>query len=462
MQALVRMAYRAAVADYTAARRTRDLNSAFAALERAHVLGQRYLVAHIATHIRMFRIGLARRDFREMAGQILRLIATIPGYLTGWVPKGNTGGANVSAIKPMSLDPEVEPLLHDFRVWRDVTWRAALYASVVLAGFLALAVIESRRTNAAAVLDATWERRTVARLEPLPSTAFLEVLPVVNFHAAPGLKSEPGVSYLIRTDRHTVLFDLGFNRAQESPSPLEHNLAALDVSLNAIDAVFISHAHRDHVGGTAFERALSFSFGIEQKPLPATLKVLTPVSMRYPGKEVQTASEPATWLPAMATTGPIPRQLVLGRIDEQALVIHVAGRGLVAIVGCGHQTIPKLVAHIRATFQEPLIGIVGDLHYPVPKGRLFIAGIDAQRRLASGKGLWETMEFDQATAELAVLQRELQFLVLGSHDTSDEVHQHAEHTWGPRFQRAMAGKPLCIENQAGSALRPGRCRPSAG
>lgn len=256
-----------------------------------------------------------------------------------------------------------------------------------------------------------------------------------------------------------MLFDVGFNRAGESPSPLEHNLAALGVGIDEIDAIFLSHAHRDHVGGTDFERTRTFSLGLEQRPLPPAMRVLTPVAMRYPGKPLDTAAGPAPWLDGLATTGPIPRQLVLGRIDEQALLINVAGRGLVAIVGCGHQSLPKLLAHIENSFTKPLIGIVGDLHYPVPEGRLFVAGIDAQRRLASGTGLWQPMTLMQATDEIDMLESKLDFLGLGSHDTSDAVHDHAEAVWGDRFYRVVAGEARCVTAVKGASPLPSACGP---
>lgn len=109
------------------------------------------------THLRMFRVGLARGDLREMWGQALRVLATIPGYLTGWVPRGNTGGANVSALKPMPLPADLEPLLRDSSVWRDVAWRGVIVALLALTGFATLALIEHRRANAAALLDTSDE-----------------------------------------------------------------------------------------------------------------------------------------------------------------------------------------------------------------------------------------------------------------------------------------------------------------
>jgi hypothetical protein len=41
-------------------------------------------------------------------------IALVPvGHLLGRLPVGNTGGANVSAFKPMAIPPELERLFED-------------------------------------------------------------------------------------------------------------------------------------------------------------------------------------------------------------------------------------------------------------------------------------------------------------------------------------------------------------
>ena len=439
----VRSAYQLALSNAREAERRGDLDESFAELERAHVLGQRHLVPHIRTHLRMLQVGWRRRDVREVAGQLFRLATTLPAWLTGWVPKGNTGGGNVPAMRSARLAPDLAPLLADFSVARDVAKRVMIYGVAIALALGALAAMDVRRARDAAAIEREWQSRTTSPLGDFGSTRTLEVIPVVNQRAKPGLRSEAGVSYLVKTDRHTILFDLGFNRHDDAVSPLQHNLAALGVDVSQLDAVFVSHAHRDHLGGTAWEKARSFGFGPDQPPLGRT-RAIAPVSLNYPGTVVEVASTPKELMPGVASSGPIARRLLLGRIDEQALLIHLEGRGLVAIVGCGHQTMPKLLQHIRENFKAPLIGLIGDVHYPHPEGRLWMYGIDVQRRLASGDGLWAPIDAGQIQRELAALSAQLQFLALGSHDTSDEAHDMAEAAFGKRFQRVVAGEPIRV------------------
>ena len=90
-----------------------DLNQSFYHLERAHILGQRHFKTHLETHWWMLKIGFGRKDIREIFGQIIRMIAVFPTSLFGWVPVGNTGGANVSALKPMPIPHDLALFLED-------------------------------------------------------------------------------------------------------------------------------------------------------------------------------------------------------------------------------------------------------------------------------------------------------------------------------------------------------------
>lgn len=105
-----RAAYDNEMAQARRAEAAGDLDAAFSHLERAHILGQRNTRAHTRAHLHMLRIGWRRRDLRELAGQLLRIPAALTKSLI-WVPVGNTGGANVSAIKPMPIPADLKPYL---------------------------------------------------------------------------------------------------------------------------------------------------------------------------------------------------------------------------------------------------------------------------------------------------------------------------------------------------------------
>lgn len=90
-----------------------DWDRAFHHLERAHILGQRDFSAHLKTHYGMLKIGFVKQDWREVSGQILRIVAVFPASLVGWVPIGNTGGANVSALKPMAIPDDLLAFFED-------------------------------------------------------------------------------------------------------------------------------------------------------------------------------------------------------------------------------------------------------------------------------------------------------------------------------------------------------------
>lgn len=105
-----RAAYDAEMAAAGTAKASGDLDAAFAHLERAHILSQRSTWAHTRAHLGMFAIGWRRRDLRELFGQLLRIPAALTKSLI-WVPVGNTGGANVSAIKPMPVPADLKNYL---------------------------------------------------------------------------------------------------------------------------------------------------------------------------------------------------------------------------------------------------------------------------------------------------------------------------------------------------------------
>ena len=62
----------------------------------------------------MLKLGFARRDFREVAGQVSRIVGAAL-FSRIWVPTGNTGRANMSAMEPLPLPDDLRAILETAR-----------------------------------------------------------------------------------------------------------------------------------------------------------------------------------------------------------------------------------------------------------------------------------------------------------------------------------------------------------
>ncbi|WDE02455.1 DUF3703 domain-containing protein [Thalassomonas actiniarum] len=89
-----------------------NYSQSFHHLERAHILGQSYIIPHTRSHWWMLRLGWKTGDNKEIFGQVTRIIASII-FSRIWVPIGNTGGANVNPLKKMPIPQELQKLLDE-------------------------------------------------------------------------------------------------------------------------------------------------------------------------------------------------------------------------------------------------------------------------------------------------------------------------------------------------------------
>ncbi len=88
-----------------------DAGAEFTHLENAHVLGQQSTWQHTRVHYLMLCWGLRNRDYKEVRGQLLRLIGAATKTAIGLVPTGNTGGSNISPFKTLPVRPELAMLI---------------------------------------------------------------------------------------------------------------------------------------------------------------------------------------------------------------------------------------------------------------------------------------------------------------------------------------------------------------
>lgn len=87
----------------------------FRHLERAHVLGQASTFHHVRVHVLMLRWSLRHRVWQEARGQLLRIAGAATKTALGWVPSGNTGGANVSPFKPLPVPADLAAMISQAR-----------------------------------------------------------------------------------------------------------------------------------------------------------------------------------------------------------------------------------------------------------------------------------------------------------------------------------------------------------
>lgn len=274
----------------------------------------------------------------------------------------------------------------------------------------------------------------------------LTILPLIDWYTADDhLANEAGVSYLIRADETTILFDMGFNRQVEHPSPLLRNMATLGVERGDVDALFFSHAHPDHLGGMSHVRNHTFAPSgqpVDLKGIPAYV----PELLTNPTARTIVVDKPRLIAPGVVSMGPIPRQLFFyGWTPEQSLAVNVAGKGIVLIIGCGHPTIQRIVERAEMLFDEPLYGVVGGLHYPVTRSRSVKFGLQAQMFLGTGKLPWDPINQQDVKEAITYLQRRNpQLVALSPHDSCDWSLSAFKEAFGEAYQELLVGNPIVV------------------
>lgn len=200
------------------------------------------------------------------------------------------------------------------------------------------------------------------------------------------LWGEHGLSFLIETQGRRALFDTG-----AGGPVLLHNLSEAGIPPGSLTALALSHAHYDHTGGLgallelrpglplyAHPDLLRERFSRRGEEVKVVGLRLTEEALRRLA-HLRLSATPQEVLPGVWTTGEITdRPEPEGRSshhcirsgegwipdpyrDDLALVLD-SPAGLVLVCGCCHAGLLNTVVHVRRTFGQDPVAILGGAH----------------------------------------------------------------------------------------------------
>ncbi len=311
-----------------------------------------------------------------------------------------------------------------------------------------LMVLNKRFERNKQLAENEWSSTKVKKLDNMGTIKNLEILPLIDYHGEGDLSTEEGVSYYIKADNTGILFDTGLNDKEKHPSPLMKNMKSLGITLEDFNYVVISHLHGDHVGGSKWVSKKTFSLSGTQANL-SHVKAFTPVSMNHPTAKIHHVKEPTVIANGIASIGSIRNPLFFfEEVFEQSLAINIEGKGILIIVGCGHQGIQKIIDRVEALFDTPIYGIIGGLHLPIPEfpgDDITWSGLPIFKFIVTRRPPWEPWHKSDRDYTLDYLKaRNPKLVALSPHDSSMESINAFKDTFKEAYIDLKVGKSIKI------------------
>lgn len=169
-----------------------------------------------------------------------------------------------------------------------------------------------------------------------------------NYPCENDLTTAWGFSCLIEGVEKAILFDTGGDG-----DVLLSNAKQLGLDPSKVDCIVISHNHWDHKGGIA--SVLGLAPGIPVY-VPATALSELQDGIASAGGKAIPVSESIEICKGVFSTGEIR-----GPVNEQALVLETE-KGLIAITGCSHPGIDKILNVVKSKFDTPIHLVFGGFH----------------------------------------------------------------------------------------------------
>jgi len=139
---------------------------------------------------------------------------------------------------------------------------------------------------------------------------------------------------------------------------LQRKLTEMQVNIDQIQTIVISHDHWDHIGG--LWELLAHRKGLDVY-LPMHADEACKQRVRAAGSRVIDGAGEKMIKPHIHISAEIMGGFKEGTIAEQSLVIQ-SELGLILIVGCAHPGIADIVEKARQVFQTPVYGVIGGFH----------------------------------------------------------------------------------------------------
>ncbi|WP_295888742.1 MBL fold metallo-hydrolase [uncultured Thiohalocapsa sp.] len=254
-----------------------------------------------------------------------------------------------------------------------------------------------------------------------------------NVPGLAGLESLWGFAALIETGGQRILFDSGSNGRV-----LLRNMAVLGVDPAALDLLFLSHPHWDHMGG--LDSVLECNPGLTLVLHEGFSRHLI-ADLRGQCRElVVVGAEPRALVPGLLSTGMLSGRSTQQDPPEQGLVLDAAladGVAVSAVIsGCAHPGMERMVERGTAMLARPIDWAIGGFH-------LMYAGSSEIARCV------------RALAELDVAY------VVPTHCTGDAAREAFARAYGERCLPGGPGRELRLRPRPGSDDRPDMPGPDA-